>query len=71
MEGGCFSTQSTPPKSATAVYVVSCFLAAGYDVPEVISNMDVSENPGNTIQTKLRILLKELSQVIVDIIPLH
>ena len=31
------------------VYVVSCFLAAGYDVPEVISNMDVSENPGNTI----------------------
>ena len=31
------------------VYVVNCFLAAGYDVPEVISNMDVSENPGNTI----------------------
>ena len=31
------------------VYVVNCLLAAGYDVIEVISNMDVSENPGNTI----------------------
>ena len=31
------------------VYVVNCLLAAGYDVMEVISNMDVSENPGNTI----------------------
>ena len=27
-------------------YVVNCFLAAGFDVPEVISAM---ENPGNSI----------------------
>ena len=30
-------------------YVVNCFLAAGFDVPEVISAMDISENPGNSI----------------------
>ena len=31
------------------VYIGNCFLVAGCDVPEVISNMDVSENPGSTI----------------------
>ena len=31
------------------MYVINCLLAAGYDVMEVISNMDVSENPRNTI----------------------
>ena len=30
-------------------YVVNCFLAAGFDVPEVISAMDISANPGNSI----------------------
>ena len=31
-------------------YVVNCFLAAGYDVSEVITSMDVSDNPGNSIE---------------------
>ena len=31
-------------------YIVNCFLAAGYDVPDVISSMDTSEQPGNSIQ---------------------
>ena len=30
-------------------YIVNCFLAAGFDVPEVISAMDISDNPGNSI----------------------
>jgi hypothetical protein len=30
-------------------YIVKCFLAAGFDVPEVISTMDISDNPGNSI----------------------
>ncbi len=30
-------------------YVVNCLKAAGYDVPEVILDMDVSQGPGNTI----------------------
>ena len=30
-------------------YIVNCFLAAGYDVQEVISAMDISSNPGNSI----------------------
>lgn len=37
-------------KQRLPAYVVNCLLAAGYDVIEVISNMDVSENPGNTIK---------------------
>ena len=31
-------------------YVVNCLLAARYDVTEVISSMDVSDNPANTIK---------------------
>ncbi len=31
-------------------YVVKCFLAAGFDTPEVITSMDTSENPGNSIK---------------------
>ena len=31
-------------------YVVRCFLAAGYDEADVISSMDTSENPGNSIE---------------------
>ena len=30
-------------------YVVRCFLAAGYDTPEVISSMDIRENESNCI----------------------
>ena len=30
-------------------YVVNCFLAAGYDVPEVVASMNTSEEPGNSI----------------------
>lgn len=52
------------------VYAVNCLLAAGYDVIEVISNMDVSENPGNTIK-KIENFIKKISQVIVNMFPLH
>ena len=37
-------------KESLPEYVVNCFLAAGYDVTEVIAAMDVSENPGNSIE---------------------
>ena len=30
-------------------YVVRCFLAAGYDTPEVISSMDICENESNSV----------------------
>ena len=30
-------------------YAVNCFLASGFDVLEVISAMDISDNPGNSI----------------------
>ena len=30
-------------------YVVKCFLAAGFDTPDVIASMDTSENPGNSL----------------------
>ena len=30
-------------------YVVRCFLAAGYDTPEVISSMDICENESHSI----------------------
>ena len=32
------------------MYIVNCFLAAGYDVTEVITSMDVSNSPGNFIE---------------------
>ena len=38
-------------KDSLPEYVVNCFLAAGYDVTEVIAAMDVSENPGNSIES--------------------
>ena len=38
-------------KDSLPEYVVNCFLAAGYDVTEVIVAMDVSENPGNSIES--------------------
>lgn len=31
-------------------YIVNCFLAAGFDVPDVITSMDISEQPGNSIE---------------------
>ena len=37
-------------KAALPEYVVNCFLAAGYDVAEVITSMDISNNPGNSIE---------------------
>ena len=30
-------------------YVVNCLQAAGFDVPEVIVDMDISQGPGNSI----------------------
>ena len=30
-------------------YILRCFLAAGYDTPEVISSMDLRENESNSI----------------------
>jgi len=30
-------------------YIVRCFLASGYDDPDVIATMDVTDNPGNCI----------------------
>ena len=36
-------------KDTLPEYVVNCFLAAGYDVTEVIAAMDVSENLGNSM----------------------
>lgn len=30
-------------------YVVHCFLAAGYNVPDVTTSMNISEEPGNSI----------------------
>ena len=38
-------------KDCLPEYVVNCFLAAGYDVTEVIAAMDVSESPGNSIES--------------------
>ena len=32
-------------------YVVNCLLASGFDVADVIMSMDVSEQPGNSIET--------------------
>ena len=31
-------------------YVVNCLQAAGYDVPEVIAEMDISDGPNNSIK---------------------
>ena len=39
-------------KDSLPEYVVNCFLAAGYDVTDVIAAMDVSENPGNSTESK-------------------
>ena len=30
-------------------YIVQCFLASGYDESTVIADMDVTDNPGNSI----------------------
>ena len=37
-------------KQALPEYVVNCFFAAGYDTTDVITAMDISENPGNSIE---------------------
>ena len=42
-------------------YVVRCFLAAGYDEADVISSMDTSENPGNSIELIERYISKYFS----------
>ena len=31
-------------------YIVNCFVAAGYDILDVIADMDVSDKPGNTLE---------------------
>ncbi len=38
-------------RSVLPEYVVNCLLASGYDVADVISTMDISDNPGNSIET--------------------
>ena len=38
-------------KDSLPEYVVNCFLAAGYDVTEVIVAMEISENTGNSIKS--------------------
>ena len=49
------STQCTSEKADDVLSLmrkqlpVNCFLAAGFDVPEVISAMDITDNPGNSI----------------------
>ena len=37
-------------KQALPEYVVNCFFAAGYDTTDVITAMDISDNPGNSIE---------------------
>ena len=32
-------------------YVVNCLFASGFDVADVIMSMDVSEQPGNSMET--------------------
>ena len=39
-------------------YIMNCFLAAGFDVQEIISSMDVSHNPGNLI-TQIESVIKK------------
>ena len=36
--------QKLPP------YIVNCVVSAGFDEVEVLSSMDTSENPGNSIE---------------------
>ena len=36
--------QKLPP------YIVNCVVSAGFDEIEVLSSMDTSENPGNSIE---------------------
>ena len=37
-------------KQALPEYIVNCFFAAGYDTTDVITAMDISDNPGNSIE---------------------
>ena len=47
---GCEETDFfSSMRAALPEYVVNCFLAAGYDVPEVVASMNTSEEPGNSI----------------------
>lgn len=32
-------------------YVVNCFLTSGFDIVDVIMSMDISENPGNSMES--------------------
>ena len=40
----------TPMHTKLPEYVVKCMLAAGFDVVEVITSMDISNEPGNSIE---------------------
>jgi len=37
------------PLDVLSHYIVHCFLASGYDDPNVIATMDITDNPGNCI----------------------
>lgn len=37
-------------KKKLPLYIVNCLQAAGYDVPEVIVDMDITQEPGNSIK---------------------
>ena len=46
-------------------YVVRCFLAAGYDTPEVISSMDICGNESNSVNVIESFILLEIENSIV------
>lgn len=56
-------------------YIVQCFLASGYDEPTVIADMDVTDNPGNSItdiETYMGTSLLMISNtIIMDIFHCH
>ena len=40
-------------------YIVNCFLAAGYDTLPIIDEMDVSDEPGNSLQVIEEFIFKQ------------
>ena len=58
LESSLESTEASSELDVTALmrerlprYVVNCLLASGFDVADVIMSMDVSDKPGNSIET--------------------
>lgn len=40
-------------------YIVNCFVASGYDTLPIIAEMDISDEPGNTLQVIEQFIAKE------------